>query len=795
MKISIGNSRLDKKWKNKDITWDAFLARVGQSIRTTETVSEYRKLSKGKQDNIKDIGGFVGGHLRENRRKNGNVLCRSMLTLDMDYATPTIWDEIIKLYNWQCCIYSTHRHTPENPRLRLIIPLADEVNEDQYPALSRMVAKDIGLDMFDDTTYEPARLMYWPSTPSDGIFIFEHREGPLLDPSDYLSRYKDWRDTSQWPTSSHQSEVIRRSLEKQADPLSKAGMVGAFCRAYTIEDAIEAFLSGVYTPSVINGRYDYIPADSSAGLVIYDGRFAYSHHATDPACGRLLNAFDLVRFHKFNGLDDRCSEDTPTGRLPSFKAMQEFDGKDERVRLELAEERKAQAESDFSKADDNWQKKLELDKQGSVRNTLNNLILILENDGNLKNIVFNQLSDGMEIKGEVPWKHPAKFWRDADDAQLISYIERRYGTFSTRNYYVAVSKVSDDRMYHPIRDFIDALPDWDGVKRVDTLLIEYLGANDTPYVRAVTRKTLCAAITRVLNPGCKFDTMLVLNGPQGAGKSTLISKLSGEWFSDSLNLSDTKDKTAAEKLQGYWILEIGELAGLKKAEVETLRGFLSRQNDIYRASFGKRATPHLRQCVFFGTTNAEKGYLRDITGNRRFWPVKTPGGGAKMAWQLTQDDIKQIWAETLVYVKAGETIHIDKSMEDQAKSEQREAMESDEREGLVCDFLDMLLPEEWASMDLYERRAYINGTEFGESSRIGIRKRESVSNMEIWCECFGKDRACCRRMDSNEISAIISGIGGWVMASKKERIPLYGPQWIYVRNSVPKKMLLEHLKS
>ncbi|WKB37226.1 virulence-associated E family protein [Terrilactibacillus sp. S3-3] len=160
--------------------------------------------------------------------------------------------------------------------------------------------------------------------------------------------------------------------------------------------------------------------------------------------------------------------------------------------------------------------------------------------------------------------------------------------------------------------------------------MDYLGASDNPYVRAVTRKTLCAAIARVLTPGIKFDSMLVLNGPQGAGKSTLIAKLGGDWFSDSLSLSDTKDKTAAEKLQGYWILEIGELAGLKKAEVETLRSFLSRQNDIYRASFGRRATPHLRQCVFFGTTNAEKGYLRDTTGNRRFWPVKTPGNGTKV---------------------------------------------------------------------------------------------------------------------------------------------------------------------
>ena len=273
--------------------------------------------------------------------------------------------------------------------------------------------------------------------------------------------------------------------------------------------------------------------------------------------------------------------------------------------------------------------------------------------------------------------------------------------------------------------------------------------------------------------------MLVLNGPQGVGKSTLIAKLAGEWFSDSLNLSDTKDKTAAEKLQGYWILEIGELAGLRKAEVETLRSFLSRQNDIYRASFGKRATPHLRQCVFFGTTNAESGYLRDTTGNRRFWPVKTPGGGKKHSWELTEEDIRQIWAEVLVYVERGEKLYLDAGMETLAKVEQREAMESDEREGLVRLYLDTLLPEDWSGMDIFERRNFLHGSDFGPTQRQGTVKRTAVSSMEIWCECFGKDRSNLHRSDSNEITGILKRIG-WQRAESKVRIPLYGPQYVFV---------------
>lgn len=771
MKIAYGNSRMEKKWKNNEISWEDFCKRVSTTQTTTETVDEYRKMSKPQQDSIKDVGGFVAGHLKAGRRKNGTVLCRSMLTLDMDHGSADILDELDMFNSHKMCIYSTHKHTPEAPRLRLIMPLKRDVSEDEYPAVARKVAQEIGMDMFDDTTYQPHRLMYWPSTSSNGEYIYRVMDGDVVDPDYYLGLYDDWHDVSTWPVSSRESEAVKKTASQQADPLTKDGVVGAFCRTYSIRDAIDKFLKDVYEPSAMEGRYDYIPADSSAGVTIIDDKFSYSFHATDPACGQLLNAFDVVRVHKF-------PDDDPK---KSFKAMAKFASSDEEVKLLIFKEKQESAAEDFDEEDsDAWKKKLEYeDKSLQLKNTLRNLTLILENDPNLRDIVFNQHLDGMEIKGDVPWKHPSKFWRDADDAQLISYVDENYGTFSQRNFDIAVAKVTDDRSYHPIREFLQALPEWDKVERVDTLLIDYLGAADNKYVRAVTRKTLCAAACRVLNPGCKFDTMLVLNGSQGIGKSTLIAKLGGEWFSDSLSLNDTKDKTAAEKLQGYWILEIGELAGLRKAEVETLRSFLSRQNDIYRASFGKRTTPHPRQCVFFGTTNAESGYLRDTTGNRRFWPVKTPGGGSKHSWDVTQEDVLQIWAEVMHYVKAGEKLYLDPEVEALAKAEQREAMESDEREGLVREYLEALLPDNWDDMDTFERRNFLDGTGKADIGKKGTVKRTQVCNMEIWCECFGKERSNLKRADSNELSGILVKLG-WVRLDRKERVANYGPQFIFV---------------
>ena len=775
LSIAYGASRMAKKWTNEELDWEEFLKKLETPIRTTETADAYKHMTKAQRDDVKDHGGFVPGILTGNRRQRQNVQCRSMLTHDVDHADEDFLARYGMLYQYESCIYSTHSHTSENPRLRIVTPLSRDVTTDEYVAIARFVAEEWGMDYFDDCSYRPHQLMYWPSAPSDGEYVFEHFCGSVLNPDDILAVHPDWKDCSKLPISSREKESTNTTASKQEDPLSKRGIVGAFNRTFTITQAIDKFIPDVYQPSVMEGRYDYVPADSAAGVVIYDDVFAYSHHASDPACGKLMNAFDVVRIHKFGHLDEKAAEGTDSSKLPSFKAMQEFATANDDVKRTLFREREVSARMDFAGEED-WQSKLEYNRRGDLVNSLRNLLLILNNDPQLKGIVFNQLADGMEIREDVPWEHPAKFWRDADDAQLISYIDLNYGNFSARNYDIAVTKVVDDRSYHPIRNFLNDLPEWDGIERVDTILVDFLGATDTPYVRAVTRKTLVAAIARVMKPGIKFDTMLVMSGPQGKGKSTLIAKLCGaEWFNDSLLLSDTRDKTAAEKLQGYWILEIGELAGMKKTEIEVLRGFLSRQNDIYRAAFGRRAVPHPRQCVFIGTTNAAT-YLRDITGNRRFWPVKTPGDAARTSWELGKEEVEQIWAEALHYYENNEPLFLPKELESIAVREQRDAMESDDREGTVLNYLEMLLPDGWDKMSLYERRNYINGSEFEGSHRVGVNRRTRVCNMEIWCECFGKERGNLKRQDANEISAIMSAIDGWERISKKD----FGPYGVVV---------------
>ena len=381
--------------------------------------------------------------------------------------------------------------------------------------------------------------------------------------------------------------------------------------------------------------------------------------------------------------------------------------------------------------------------------------------------------------GEIAWPVKSRFWRDADDAQLICYINDKYGNFTKENYVNAVTKVVDDRSYHPIKQYLESLPEWDGTSRVETFLIDYFGAEDTPYSRAIIKKILVAAYMRIYHPGIKFDYIMVLNGPQGVGKSTAIAKLGMDWYSDSLSVSDMNDKTAAEKLQGYWILEIGELAGMKKADIDKVKAFISRQDDKYRASFGRRVNSHPRQCIFFATTNEQNGYLRDNTGNRRFWPIKTAGTGSKKAWELTSDEVKQIWAEVKVLAEKGESLFIDdKLIAEAAEEAAQEAMQHDEREGLVREYLDTLLPENWYELDIGERISFL-GDKKHELHKEGTMRRTFVTNIEIWTECFGNRKEAFTGNDVGPIATIMNKMKGWTRTDERKSVPGYGRQRIY----------------
>ena len=279
--IATGRNRKEANWKNREALWSELVNKLSVTHRTAETYNEYISSKKPRQDEIKDIGGFVGGLLVGGRRKQGSVGHRQLITLDVDFATQGMWDVFTLLYPNAAAMYSTHKHKPENPRLRLILPLDRPVMADEYVAISRRIAGSLGIDNFDHTTFEPARLMYWPSTAKDAEYLFEYQDGPWLSADEVLATYHDWRDSSEWPVSERYNTIINAAIKKQGDPLEKPGIIGAWCRTYSIEEVIEKYLADVYLPCDVPGRYTYKEGSTSAGLVIYEDRYTYSHHGTD----------------------------------------------------------------------------------------------------------------------------------------------------------------------------------------------------------------------------------------------------------------------------------------------------------------------------------------------------------------------------------------------------------------------------------------------------------------------------------------------------------------------------------
>lgn len=777
--IAYGNNRQAKKWVNKTTSFDELKERLKVTIRTTESAEEYAKFSKAQKDNAKDHGGFVAGALKGGRRKIDTVELRSMVALDGDRIDKTFLENYETSTPYTSVLYTTHSSTDENPRVRLIFPLTRDVTPEEFVAVSRYLAQMLGIDYFDECSYQPNQLMYWPSTPSNGSFVYKEVDKNWLNPDEILNAHPEWTDPTRLPTSSRESKANTVANQKVQDPLEKDGIVGLFNRVYfPISKAIDAFLSDVYEPTENENRYHLIESSSIAGVEIKEeGKFVYSHHAKDPAYLKLCNAFDIVRIHKFGDDDDK----------KSFRDMCEFAMQVDEVKVLAANERLALAEEDFSADGDDWKTRLKYQPKTSLlENSVYNLNLILNNDPDFRNFAYNELANRIQVTGSLPWERPEgnKFWRDADTAQLKSIIDIRYLPFSSRNHDVAFTKIADDRRFHPIRDYLDSLPVWDGTKRVEDVFIKYLKADDTDYIRTVTRKTFAAAVARIYVPGIKFDCVPVLDGDQGIGKSTIVKDLvTADYYSETLSLTDMDDKSGAEKLQGFWVVEIGELAGMRKADIEKVKAFLSTSDDKYRPSYGKVVESHPRQCIVIATVNGERGYLRDITGNRRFWIIKVHQKKQKKTWNFTEEYRQQFWAEAKEIWKSSEKLYLEGDILEEAEKAQKGAMETDERVGMVEEYLNTPLPADWDDMDLFARRNYLNGSEFGGTQHIGTIARTSVSNAEIWCECLNHSLPDLKTTDSYQIAALMAQISGWERTTNIKRLPIYGRQRLYQKTT------------
>lgn len=797
--VCTGASRLSKKWKNTNIRWSQLITKTASTKRSEETVEQYHAMNRDGQTEIKDIGGIVCGHLKHDktsddkalsgRKTKDNILNRSIITLDMDECPEGLNPiEIIseKLPDVEAIAYTTHKHTPQAPRWRVFIPLSEWVTPFYYEGIARWIGNEIGMQFLDKTTFQYNRLMYWPSTSIDGEFKFDRVKGFPISPRKFYEAYPAMKRESAWPRHPDEDPVEKRSplqeregeytaAGKPVTASTKAGIIGAFCRAYPIEEAINTFLSEVYTPQGL-GRYTYINGSSSGGLVIYEGQFAYSNHATDPAnTGHDVNAFDLVRIHKFGYLDKKSGKNTLPQNLPSYKAMCDLTMNDPRASQIYRMEKQAEAASEFDGIDEKLKGKLseepdfsfveelKMDGKGKYTKCLQNQETILLNDPITSRIRYDEFHKIDIIDDPSLLDCHTKEINDTLCWNIVKHIQNTYGIdFSTKEIADAIVGVRGKHWFNPVQDYI-RLEEWDGTPRIETILIRCLGAPSTELVRMQTRKWFIGAVRRAFVPGCKLDYMMVLTGPQGVGKSQFLSIISneGEFFDDSAAF-DMKDKELVEHLNSAWILEFAELNGLKsQKETEKVKSFLSQCKDFMRSAYARFGENHYRHCALAATTN-ENSFLSDVS-SRKFWVIPVNPVMPFREWnKILRSEVHQLWAEAYVYYTQGEPNYLPDELEIDAREEQakRNTASEDPMLGVIIAYLEYRLPGDWRKSSRESRCNYIRTYSEKDIDLTACLRRNSICAAEIKNELDHWFRPYEKKMSSQYVNRLLN-LTGW----------------------------------
>lgn len=715
-------------------------------------------------------GCFIGGRVASGR-KEANVLSRSLLTIDIDDAKPGSMVKLSQALPFMNICYHTYSSTAENERFRLLTVLDRDTTADEYKTITKYFIAYLNqhykdLKDVDPASCKPAQLMHFP-TYSENVWGGASDADALnkVIDNNIIANGSNYIDVGAILAKMQYKAPSNAPAKTKAPANSNAGgIVDAFNTAHTIDDAILCFLSDTYKRAGKN-RYKLIGSKSGAGLEVYpDKNTCYSFHSNDSAAtGHTLDPFNLVRVHMFGHLDKNIAGDALTVNRPSFGAMCDFARNDPQTRAVLASRNHAPVQNNKQGAPGI---ELEYTKTGGIKATYKNLLTIMRNDPALKGIYFDTWAHCIDVApaNPVPWQRSQTPWTTWDNSLLYNHIFLHYVQFPGRYIDTGLVALANTRRRNPVKEYFEGLQ-WDGVKRAETLLVDYLGASDTQYTRDVTRKWLIATYRRAVAPEntpVKFDNMLILQGPQGIGKDTIFAMLGGAWFTQDLKITDIRDKVASEKIQGNIINDFPELAGMKKMDSETLKSFITQSEDNYRPPYERQAIKRVRHGTFCGTTNADN-FLYDPTGNRRYWIVQVPGKGVNLYDALQYDEaarkspiIAQVWAEVVQLSKNGEKLYLEGDTLKAALTMQRSAIDAGDEYDNIMTLINMPVPRDWfKKYPCFKRHAIASAYMSGDIEKdkagstyisynnnkidLSDEPREFVSVKEIYMELTGYD--------------------------------------------------------
>jgi predicted P-loop ATPase len=762
--------RDSRHWKNGTISWDEILGWM-VAPRTKKDSGSYvlGLLDKTEAKHSGNDKPCIGVH----RRKQA-VVSRSMLALDVDSPADDFLLSLAML-GVRLVWHTTHSSRPDKPRYRVLIPLDRDVDPGEYQLAVMAVMDRVGEESFDQGSTQPERYMFRPAAEHPDWFSWGEIQGPVAEADGLVSAAPD---LSTLP--------VPAVPKAKQSPFDMPGVLGAFNRAYTDLDDLSKEYDLPYV-SVGSDRWALAGTDSAAGMgAVTDGLW-FSHHANDPAGGRAATAFDLVRTHRYGHLDDEAKPGTPINRMPSHLEMLKCAQSDVRVVMEVVGQDFGPAASQELAANDDdddpqpappvdWRSGLQISSSGQIRDTIGNWDLISHHDSVLQSLRYNVFTLGMESDSDLPWRATdvhagGPLFSENDRLALADYIERTYTIRPMRGRIDSlVAAQGAARRHDPVKSYLENLPEWDGRSRLEECLP---GVRPTEYTRLVARKSMVAAVARVMDPGVKWDHSLVLYGDEGLGKSYWIDKMA-QGFTATLGRVDQKDTLIV--MHRSWIVVADEGHSMKKADADQLKEFLTRRHDVFRMPYDRQANEYPRRNVIWSTTNDEI-FLRRQQGNRRFLIVHCQD---KVDFSLLTDEyIDQVWAEAVAAYRGGELLFLEGEQAALAASERERFTEEDHTSGIAQEFLDMLVPADWDDLGPYGRQDWYRDHQQGMAQ--GVVQQERTCALQIWTEALGNDKGRAGKADLRQIHETLKELPGWRKLPGRHRVPGYGPQQTYER--------------